>query len=196
MKHVKTILLLVGIAFLTGCANFQPRPAFKYTPWKQRQAEIRKNKSWAINGRLSITHNKKRDIASFEWQQNQNNYTINISGPLNLNSVKITGSANQVEFCQSGHACLRAKSAEQLFFNQFGWRLPVSNMRYWILALPAPTKIEATNFDQYGHLVALKQQNWNVWYSDFESVNNVDLPSIIELQNKKFFIKLKIKKHY
>lgn len=174
--------------------HIQPKSTFKYISWKERQAKIQKNKSWTINGRLSITHNKKRDIASFEWQQNPNNYTINISGPLNLNSIKITGNANQVEFCQSGQACINAKSAEQLFFNQFGWRLPLSNMRYWILTLPAPTKIGATSFDNYGHLVALQQQGWKIYYSEFELVNNLDLPSMIELQNKRFSIKLKIKK--
>ena len=195
MKYAKTILLSVGITFLMGCAHFKPQPSFKYIPWQERQAKMKKNKSCVINGKLSITHNKKRDIASFAWQQNQNNYIINISGPLNLNSVKITGTANQVEFCQSGQACLRAKSSEQLFFNQFGWRLPISNMRYWILALPAPAKMEAAKFDQYGHLVVFKQQGWEIGFSDFQSVNNVDLPNIIALQNKKFFIKLKIKEY-
>ncbi|CAL7960670.1 outer membrane lipoprotein LolB [Gammaproteobacteria bacterium] len=189
MKYAKIILLFVGVVFLIGCAHFQSQPIFKYIPWQERQAKMKKNKNWIINGTLSITHNKKRDIASFTWQQNQNDYTINISGPLNLNSVKIIGTANQVEFCQSGQACIRES------LNPFGWRLPISNMRYWVLAFPAPAKIEATKFDQYGHLTAFEQQGWRINYSDFQPVNNVDLPNIITLQNKKFFIKLKIKKY-
>ena len=193
MKHTKTILLFTGVVFLVGCAHFQPQPTFKYIPWQERKTKLQQNKSWIINGSLSITHNKKREIANFEWQQNKSNYVINISGPMNLRRVDIVGTANQVELCQSNNKCIKAKSPEQLFFNQFGWQLPISNMRYWVLALAAPTKIEATRFDQYGHLVALKQQGWKIYYSEFHPVNNVDLPDIIELQNKKFFIKIKIK---
>lgn len=193
MKHAKLSLLLAEIIFLTGCAHFQPQPAFKYISWQERQTKLQQNKNWIIDGSLSITHNKKRDIAHFEWQQNQNNYAINISGPMNLRRVNIVGTANQVALCQSNNKCIKAKSPEQLFFNQFGWQLPISNMRYWALALPAPAKIEATRFDQYGHLVALKQQGWKIYYSEFHPVGNVDLPDTIELQNKKFFIKLKIK---
>ena len=193
MNHTKIILVLVWMMFLTGCAHFQQQPAFKYISWQERQTKLQQNKNWIIDGSLSITHNKKRDIASFEWQQNQNNYAINISGPMNLRRVKVIGTTKQVEFCQSNNKCSKAKSPEQLFFKQFGWRLPVSNIRYWILTLAAPTKIEAMRFDQYGHLVALKQQDWKIYYSEFHPVGNVDLPDTIELQNKNFFIKLKIK---
>jgi outer membrane lipoprotein LolB len=193
MKHTKTILLCTGIAFLVGCAHFQPQPTFKYIPWQERKTKLQQNKNWIIDGSLSITHNKKRDIANFAWQQNQNNYAINISGPMNLRRVNIVGTANQVELCQSNNKCIKAKTGEQLFFNQFGWQLPISNMRYWVLALAAPTKIEATRFDQYEHLVALKQQGWKIYYSEFRPVKDVDLPNIIELQNKRFFIKIKIK---
>jgi outer membrane lipoprotein LolB len=188
MKYARTVLLFVGVAFLIGCTHFQSQPNFKYMPWKERQAKIKKKNSWLINGTLSITYNKKRDIANFTWQQKQNNYIINISGPLNFNSIKITGTANQVEFCQSGQACLYKS------LNQFGWRLPISSMRYWVLTLPAPAKIAVTKFDQYGRLTVLEQQGWKIYYSDFQPVNNVDLPNIITLQNKDFFIKLKIKK--
>ncbi len=188
MKYAKIILLFVGITFLIGCVHLKPQPIFKYISWQERQAKIKKNKSWIISGTLSITHNKKRDTASFIWQQNQDNYTINISGPLNLSSAKITGTAGQVEFCQSGKTCLREP------FSQFGLRLPISNVRYWVLALPAPAKTEATEFDQYGHLITLWQHGWIINYSDFQFINNVDLPGIITLQNNKFFIKLKIKR--
>jgi outer membrane lipoprotein LolB len=192
MKKNITNLLLIGILFLTGCVHFKPKPVFKYIPWQKRQVELRQNKNWNISGSLSVTHGKKRDVAHFEWEQNQNNYTINISGPMNLNRVKIIGDAKKVLFCRSNNQCVLAKSPETLFFNLFGWRLPISNIHYWISTLPAPTKVQATHFDQYGHLIELVQNGWRINYFEFKSVKNIDLPSVIELRNNNFFIKLKI----
>jgi len=194
MKQVKIILLLVGMILLIGCAHLQPQPTFKYISWQTRQAKLQQNKNWAIYGSLSVTHNKKRDTARFEWENNQGNYIINVMGPMNLNRIKIIGRTNKIEFCQSGNKCTQAKSPEQLFFDKFGWQLPISNIQYWIRTLPAPTKIKKTNFDQYGHLVELEQNGWRVNYSEFQSIKNIDLPTIIELKNSAFLIKLKITK--
>jgi outer membrane lipoprotein LolB len=196
MKLMKTILLLVGMLFLAGCAIFHPNPVFKHISWQERQARIQQNKDWVIHGALSITSNNKRDIVRFEWQQYQDNYTINILGPMNLNKAKIVGSASKVELCQSNNKCVKAKTAEQLLFNQFGWRLPVSNIRYWVLATPAPTKIKDACFDQYGHLTSFKQQGWEISYSEFRVIKNMDLPSVVELKNKNFLIKLKVKDYF
>lgn len=196
MKKVITNLLFIGILFLTGCVHFKPKPTFKYIPWQKRQAELRQNKNHSISGSISVTHGKKRDIVYFSWEQNQNNYTINISGPMNLNIIKIIGGSKGVIFCQSNNKCVLAKSPETLFFNLFGWRLPISNIHYWISTLPVPTKIKAMRFDQYGHLIELVQQDWKINYFEFNCVRNIDLPSVIELRNNNFFIKLKITKFY
>ena len=185
------VLLICCIVFLVGCAH--RAPTFKYISWKERKASLEQSKNWTINGSLGITHSKKRDYASFKWQQNQDNYVIVISGPLNLSRIKITGDADQVELCQSGAPCIKAKSAEQLLFSQFGWRLPISNMKYWILSLPAPdNKISESKFDAYGHITSFKQQRWKIDYTDFQPIkNNIDLPTVIKLQNPRLAIKLK-----
>ena len=70
-SKLKISLLLAGIIFLSGCAHFPHKPAFKHIPWQERQAKLQQNKSWNISGVLSVMYNKKRDYASFEWRQNK-----------------------------------------------------------------------------------------------------------------------------
>lgn len=185
-------ILIIFILFLVGCSHFQPQH-FQYIPWQTRQAKLQHHETWNINGSISVTYNKHRDIAYFEWVQNQDGYKINISGPMNLKSVRITGDVDKVEFCRSNNQCVKDKSSKKLFFNQFGWQLPVSNIKYWILARPVPGKIKAKQFDQYGHLVAFEQQDWKINYFDFKAVSDVDLPRIMQLRNKNIFIKVIIK---
>lgn len=194
MQNICKKIVVVFILFLTGCAHFQPQQNFQHISWKKREAKLQQNKSWVISGLISVTYNQKRDMAHFEWAQNQNNYTINISGPMNLNSVQIIGNKNEVRFYRSNNKCVKAKTPEKLFFDQLGWWLPISSIRYWIFALPAPAKTNLVKFDKYGHLVFFEQHGWKINYFDFQSANGMDLPSMIELKNDKFFIKLKLKR--
>lgn len=197
INHIyRKLLLTILTVLLTGCAHFQQKPTFQYIPWQVRQTKLLQYKNWIISGTFSITYNKKRDTAHFEWQQNQNNYIINISGPMNLNSAQIKGSANKVELCQPNSKCIQAKSSEKLLFEQFCWQLPVSNIRYWVFTLPVPIKkINTKQLDQYEHLTELEQQGWKINYFGFKSIKNIDMPSTIELKNENFFIKLKIKSY-
>lgn len=194
MKRSKIILLLIVTMLLSGCAHVAHDLTFKNIEWKQRKILLQKNKNWIINGSVSITYNKKRDTARLQWQQNNDDYKIIISGPMNLGLIKITGNANQVELCKSSTECTYSKSPEHLLFNQFGWKLPISNMKYWVFSLPATkSRAKIEKFDQYGHLVELEQQDWKINYSEFKTIKNIDFPTIIEIKNSKLFIKLKIK---
>jgi len=197
-KKIKLITLLFGTMFLVGCAYFRQPPSFVHTPREKRQAELQQIKTWTLTGSLSITHNKKRDIARFKWTQNQNDYTINISGPLNISSIRIVGNSDNIELWRTNKKCIKAKTPEQLMLDQLGWQLPISNIRYWILALPTPAaKIDSIHFDQYGHIIDLEQNGWQIKYSEFQTQveKNFDLPKIVELKNKEIAIKLKITEH-
>lgn len=192
MKLIKTSLLLTTSALiLAGCTHTPPKNN-QYIAWQQRQKTLQAYNKWDIAGKLSITHKNKRDIASFSWQQNKQDYAVKISAPLNLHAVKITGNKNQTEFCQSGKECIKSHSVDKLFFDLLDWNLPFSNLHYWIRSLPAPIKTSDNQFDAYGHLIAFKQQGWLVKYTDFQNTETYDLPSIIKIQNKDFLIKIKI----
>lgn len=192
MQQTRTFLLAVTVVLLiTGCVYLRPEPLTKYISWQERKTKLQQYKNWVVTGSLGITHGKKRDIVRLEWEQQRDKYVINISGPMNLNKVKIVGYTNKVWFCKSSGKCTWAKSPEELFLSRFGWKLPISNVKYWILACPAPYKVELAHFDQYGRLIEFEQQEWKIRYSDFVLIDNVELPNIIELSNKDFFVKFK-----
>lgn len=153
--------------------------------------------NWSITGSISITYEKQRELARFKWIQQQRDYVINIFGPLNIKNIYITGNPHTVRLRHPNKKWVEAKTPEQLTQNQLGWVLPISNLRYWILALPAATKIAAANFDQYGHLISLEQQGWQIKYSDFYRLpkTGIDLPKVIELNHQKLAIKIKIIHH-
>lgn len=203
MNHQNKIILinlLVSIILLSGCAQLKPSPSyFAYIHQTQRQKELQQINNWSMMGAISIAYNKQREMARFRWEQKQSDYVINISGPLNMHSIRIIGSADNVEMWRGNKKSIKAKTPEQLTQEQLGWQFPVTNIRSWILAQPARNyRITASSFDQYGHLIALEQNGWQIKYSEFQSqqtsnMKYVDLPKTIELRNKEKDIVLKIR---
>lgn len=197
-RKITIIVLSLAVLFLAGCAHFQKPLVFKPVAWKERQVGLKQITTWEMHGALSVTYDHKRDVVRFKWVQNQDNYNIHISGPLNIGGARIFGDASGVEFCRTRKKCIKADTPEQLTLNQLGWQFPISNIRYWILALPVPcAKIDAVSVDQYGHLTDLHQSGWQIKYSEFQSnvVNNVNLPKVIELTNREVSIKIKVTNH-
>ena len=186
---------LIFALFLTGCALIKPHEeALHKIDWKTRKAELEKIKDWDMYGSISITQAHKTDMGTFYWSQQQGRYVIELSGPMSLNTIRMVGDGKKVTLKKSKGEQITASSPEELLFEQFGWRLPISNLVYWIKAQPAPVPVQSLQLDSYNHLVKLKQQGWNLEYLMFKSFNGVDLPTKIYLWNDDLKIKIVIKK--
>ena len=188
------IYAIILILFLSGCALIRPsEEPLHQMSWKTRQAELKKIKNWDMSGSISITQSGKTDLGTFRWQQ-QKKYIIELTGPMNLNTIIITGNEKNVTLQGVKNGPLIATTPEELLFKQFGWKLPISNLIYWIKATPAPTPVQNLQFDSYHHLIKLKQSRWNIEYLMFKSFNGIDLPTKIYLWNEELRIKIVIKK--
>lgn len=199
MKRVVIRITMLLLLFtLVGCAVISPQPATpiaaRHLNWQQRQKQLQAIKNWNIKGAISITYNNKTDMASFSWKNNWHSYWIDIFGPLHLGSVQINGNENGAVLQQSSSGkIVRAATPEDLLQQQLQWPLPISNLNYWIRALPSPAKATALQFDSDHHLTSFTQQNWQIIYNAFQTVNGVDLPTKIYLTTPELRIKIVIK---
>lgn len=193
----RVIGLFVICLLLTGCISMRaPRAPENYQvqTHEQRRVELNDITHWYIRGAMSIRQTNRSDIVQITWQQNGNNYRINISGPLSVGAARLIGRPGHVVLEKSQQEKFTAKNPESLLQQQLGWRLPVSNLFYWVRGLPNPKLTAKTQYDQYGHLITLTQSNWQVHYQRFLRVKNIDLPSIMSLTNPKLKVKLVIKR--
>lgn len=191
--QIRTIFLIILIIFVSGCATLPHPTTTQSITRSERQAQLRALNNWEVSGALGVIYANKSDIAHFDWQQQENNYTINIHGPLHIGSADIIGTEDSVILRQSNAKELQAKNPETLIKREFGWTLPISNLRSWVLAVPAQTKITKIQFDTANHLVYLEQQGWQIEYTNFTAINGIDLPTKIKLQKQNLTVKLAIK---
>lgn len=177
------IIILTGI--LCGCTSqipFNNYPARHYSlSWHNRQQQLRKLHDWQINGYIYMQTPQKNFTAFLNWKQQQNNYIIYLSGPLGIGTVKINGKPNKFTLQTADGKKFTAKTPEQLLKQQLGWQLPISSLYYWVRGIPVPRKHSTNYLDNYNHLTGLHQQGWQIYFTNYIRVSNIDLPSVIML---------------
>lgn len=170
---------LVAI-LLTACAPIQPTaPA----DWRARQQAVDGIDRFLIEGRVAA-RGPVSGSANLRWQQDAQDYSLRLSGPFGAGAMLIDGSPqgvrvrhkDQTLFTQDPEATLRA---------ELGWTLPVDQLRWWILGLPAPDEPAQMDFDAHARLARLQQNGWTVDYQEYRAAASLspvfDLPRRLEL---------------
>lgn len=182
------ITCLTGL-LLTACSTFTPTQL----PWAQRQAQLNHITQWHSSGVVGIRTPTEAWSATFNWEQHPERFHLQLFAPLGAGNLILSGNAQQTELINSKGEHYQASTVEALLAERTGWYLPVSLLRYWILGKPAPKLSSQLAFDQYHRLSVLHQAGWTVNYQHYQIVNNIELPTALELSNQYFKIRLIIK---
>ncbi len=205
MSHYKRVKIFIlhsftisAVLLLAGCVSLklssQKNIQFSKRSAVMRAAELRKFTHWNINGAFSIQKKSSAEIANYGWQQNgQRHYQIRISSALNLYTLYIVGQPGSVSVWRANQAKWVAKTPERLMQKAIGWSLPISELYYWIRGIPAPG-YNSPRYDQYGHLIALRQNGWSIKLSEYTHLGKLDLPRMIRLSRPGLRAKIVIKK--
>ena len=190
-------IITAGMSFLLaqllGCAHLPQTSAFHYISPTVRSQQAIAIERWQIEGAFSIQSAEQSMIVHYHWNQNGKDYTIQLNSALNLVQIHITGRENQfVQLCRSNTQCYNAKTPELLLKQTIGWYLPISYLKYWIRGIPLVGKA-IKKYDQYGHLIFMHQNGFDLWLSHYQSFHGIDLPTRLDLKYPAFKIRLIIK---
>jgi outer membrane lipoprotein LolB len=188
--------LILFFCVLSSCAlapPLQESPQNKAISWDSRTAELSKISTWNLTALIAIRTQTENNSASLQWQQTPSGYSLYLLGPLGTHSFKLTGNASHVTLENSQGQKSSANTPELLLAEQTGWKLPVSNLRYWIRGIPVPGIPVQKSLDAYSHLTALTQQGWRVDFLRYSAVNQVDLPTKIFITSPDLTVKIIIK---
>lgn len=180
---------------LSGCATITPPAAPKSTlSWDDRKSLLTRLQNWQLNGKIAVTTAQDSGSASVDWAQRAQNYTISLYGPLGANGITLTGSPGRVNMQASNGQKATASSAEQLIAQQWGWKLPVSYLKYWVRGLPVPNLPQNSRFDESHRLLTLNQQGFTIQYADYTTSGNLELPQRLTIHSSTLKSKIVIYK--
>jgi len=192
---IRRIVPLVLTLLLAACASQPPRPpaASRELAWQARQTQLHALSQWQLTGRLAIQSGDEGGTVTFIWQQHPDSYQMKLVAPLGQGSLQLEGGTDGVILRTSEGRSAVAADAETLLQSELGWRIPVRDLRYWVLGLVAPGN-STIELDQYGRLAKLTQDGWEVTFLDYTMEGSTELPARIFVTNHLARVRLVIKR--
>lgn len=167
--RLQTLLVLVLLG-LSACSSLQTTT----TP-QQPLAANQAIEHWQLRGKIGIRDGQQANSAYINWSQCADAYDIKITGPLGQGAAHIYGDQHGATLENHQQQTFYAADPEQLLQQQFGWYFPVSQLVYWLRAIPAPDEPYHPNTDNHG----FTQSGWQLNYPQFTNIDGFELPAKI-----------------
>lgn len=165
--------------------------------WQQRQARLATLHEWRVVGRVGARAGDDGGSGSLIWWQQGQHLELRFSGPFGAGATRISGEDGTLTVDngdERGPVVLYNPEAELTRY--FGWPMPVKDMRYWMLGLPAPGETTAQQVDAHGRLRRLEQDGWHVDYQDYSIVGSIAMPRRLVAERGDVRIKLLVEHWY
>ena len=185
-SRVQSFLLCLFCAVnLSACAGFFPQRIADdaaQTSWKKRASYLQQVDAFSLNGRIAAS-GAQSGKANINWQQKQDQFSVTLSGPFKIGAVELTGTPFRVTV-NDGDDTYNYSSPEEALRRIAGWSLPLAQLRYWVLGIPAPEFPAEPVFDELQRISYLEQGGWKITFEEYRStdVSKTDMPRRITLR--------------
>lgn len=176
---------------LAGC-SYQPTVQPPSSSWSEHQQRLIAYDQWQLQGKLGFKTLDRGGSATLYWSQNQQQYQVQLKGPLGAGNVVIEGDQSSAQMLSGDKVYRAAPSALAARFT--GLPIPVDALAWWVRGLPnpnaspnpnsnpnstAPTGL-ITNPD--GTAASFVQQGWQLTFSRYHMTNVGLLPKKVSGQ--------------
>jgi len=183
MKSPRAFLVALSSIFCLSCAAPLPRPPADHLQqlWQMRESALLPIQHWELRGRLAVRADERGGQASLTWKRDAAQHSIRLNGPLGRGVVRVTQDETGAQLQDAEQRVFHAASAEELLYRYTGWRLPLTNLNYWVRGVPVPGLPAIRELDDTGRLKTLRQQGWELQYQEYVRFEGYELPNRLTL---------------
>lgn len=172
------VALLLAL-LLGACAGHAPTrqestSALAAQRWQARCAALRQLPGFTLEARVAASgsYGVSGDL---RWRQRGDHFTLHFSGPFGAGAFDVSGTPGDVEI-RSGDKTYHTRDPEAFLRQAYGWTLPVTGLRDWVLGIPADTTPAQASYDDDGRALRLMQDGWIITYDDYQGAAGLALP--------------------
>lgn len=178
------------LLLLAACAPPQMlRPA---TQWPDRRAELQALPAWSLAGRVAVAASGRGFSARLDWIQAPAGSRIDLAGPFGAGALRVEVAGAEITV-RDGDGAVVANGSDAVA-ERIGFDLPLRELRYWMLGVPAPAQaaagqgVEVLGAD--GRPVAFQDAGWWVHVEAWTPVAGDVLPRRLVLERPGLKLKL------
>lgn len=187
---MRTIALVLGLLILVGgCATTRVETGTRSEPAADQQA-LYALRAWRMEGRIAITTATETRQGSLFWEHDQDQDRLRISGPFNQGAVSIVLQKDLIYINRGDGQTELSREPDALLRERLGVSIPLDNLRFWILGLPAPLKA-------YQQLPAgpstgsgFRQSGWAIYAERSNQVGSLRLPQKLRVEGVDVILKI------
>ena len=158
----------VALGLLAGCRTVPP-PAPTVVgpgadaPWSEQYAALTTLENYALTGRVAVAANGQGFSANLRYRQRQQRTELALDGPMGIGGMHMQFDEQQISVTDSRGQTLDGAAARAEIESRLGFELPLAELRWWLLGLPAPG-MPAEKHEQVagGAITDFQQNGWRV----------------------------------
>jgi len=166
------VALAAGLTF--GCAMAPVAPPAAGGVRAPNPDEL---SQWTAKGRLALTSQGEGGSGSFVWQQRSERTELALRGPLGAGGFSVVTDGNVLQVDDGSGQPIDGEAARTALESRLGTRLPLGELRYWILGVPAPVEGHGMVQRATGATPGFTQGDWVVSYEAFRAAGRWSLPA-------------------
>ncbi len=187
---VRTILFALFCAFLASCAAPRLRHvAGSMSALEQRERSISAGMEWSLHGRIVISGPQDSGSGTLDWRQQGPTFRFDLSAPVTGKTWTLSGDADYAELTGLRAQTVRGANASDLLARELGWKVPVSELAYWVRGIRAPGPADVV-FREDGLPAEFHQNGWTIEFRDYLSEQDPPLPRKIFASNGDYKVRL------
>jgi outer membrane lipoprotein LolB len=157
---------LVVIVALAGCRTAPvpttvPGPGAD-APWPVQRAALEKLETWSLNGKVAVAANGQGFTANLRYHQQPRRADLALDGPLGIGGMRIALADQSLAVTNSRGEALDGEAARAEIERRLGVALPLDELRWWLLGLPAPGPSEVETAPGGDEVRGFVQNGWHV----------------------------------
>ena len=166
---IRVALLGACALALAGCAT-----APVTTPSRAANPDVLTQ--WTARGRIALSALGEGGSGSFVWQQRSERTELAVRGPLGAGGLRVVTDGERLQVDDGSGQTIDGEAARAALEQRLGTRLPVGELRYWMLGVPAPDA-QGPVQRATGSTSGFTQGEWVVSYEAFRQAGRWTLPA-------------------
>lgn len=132
-------------------------------PWPEQRALLQTFDRYNLNGRVAVSANGQGFTASLRYEQRPGESRLSLDGPLGIGGLRVALDGEELAVETSRGEKLDGAAAREELERRMGFPLPLAELRWWLLGIPAPGGDATMRMDMASkEITRFVQRGWSV----------------------------------
>lgn len=131
-------------------------------PWPEQHAALERLDNYSLSGRVAVAANGQGFSGAMRYQQQPRHSDLALDGPLGMGGFRVALDGEELAISNSRGVHLDGAAAREELEKSLGFSLPIAELRWWLLGIPAPGEANIDADSSSGEIRGFEQGGWRI----------------------------------